>query len=314
MTETMATKDFINIAEFTGRQLTWLLHRAIADKAMFKTGRLIRPLQGKTLAMIFEKSSLRTRVSFEAAMTHLGGHAISLTQADIGLGNREGVEDIARVLGRMCEAVAARTFSHQIVEGLAACSPVPVVNALTDYSHPCQAMADVMTAMEHFGEVAGRTVAFVGDGNNVARSLAMLAGKLEMGFVLACPPGYELEGEFSGVLRSAAPGARFRVTHDPADGVAEADIVYADTWTSMGQESQKDERQVAFADFQVNDDLLAKAPPHAVVMHCLPAYRGREITNEVMERFAEVIFTEAENRLHFQRSLLSVLMVEGGIG
>ena len=306
-------KDFIAISDFSPAQLKGLLDRAIADKAEFRAGRLVQTLADKVLAMIFEKPSLRTRVSFEAAMTHLGGHAIYLTQADIGLGSRESIEDIACVLGGMCDGIMARTFSHDMVQALAANTDVPVVNALTDYSHPCQVMADLMTAIEHFGSVDGRTIAFIGDGNNVARSLAVLATKLGMAFVLACPEGYDLEGGFAGRLAADCPGAKFHSTHDPAAAVAAADIVYTDTWTSMGQEDEKAARQAAFAAFQINADLLAKAPDHAIVMHCLPAYRGCEITDDIMEIHAEIIFAEAENRLHFQRTLLSVLLGAGGI-
>ncbi|NLF33158.1 MAG: ornithine carbamoyltransferase [Planctomycetes bacterium] len=307
-------KDFINIADFTAAQLSGLIERAIADKAEFRAGRLVQTLTNRTLAMIFEKPSLRTRVSFEAAMTHLGGHAIYLTKADIGLGSREPVEDIARVLGRMCDGIMARTFSHDHVEQLARFSPVPVINALTDYSHPCQAMADAMTLREHFGDLEGRTIAFVGDGNNVARSLATLACKLNMRFTLASPEGYSLPSDFLDRLVATCSHPSCRTTHDPFEAVRDADVVYTDTWTSMGQEDEKTARRQAFAAFQVNDALLAAAPDHAVVMHCLPAYRGSEITDSIMRTHGDIIFAEAENRLHFQRTLLSVLMGEGGIG
>ncbi|MHC4295394.1 MAG: ornithine carbamoyltransferase [Planctomycetota bacterium] len=302
-------KNFINVADFTTQQLTGLLERAISDKAMFKQGKLPATLEHKTLAMIFEKPSLRTRVSFETAMTQLGGHAMYLTNADIGIGSREAVQDIARVLGRMCDGIMARTFSHQFVEDLARHAGVPVINALTDYSHPCQAMADVMTIREHFGDLAGQTIAFVGDGNNVARSLAVACEKLDMKFILACPAGYELEKEFLEKL-----GEVVSVTHDPRAAVATADVVYTDTWVSMHhQEDQKDKRARDFQDFQVNAELMAAAPTHAVVLHCLPAYRGYEITDETFEAHADTILTESENRLHFQRSLLNVLIKEGGI-
>ncbi len=309
----MAITSFVDLADFTSHQVAGLLQRSLADKIAFQGGRLTATLENKALAMVFEKPSLRTRVSFETAMTQLGGHALYLAPADIGLGTREPVKDIARVLGRMCQGIMARTFHHETVRALAEYSPSPVINALSDYSHPCQAMADAMTIVEHFGELAGRTLAFVGDGNNVARSLAMLAAKTDMTFVLACPAGYALEDEFEAKVRAAAPNAAYRITHDPDEAVADADVIYADTWTSMGQEDEKAQRQAAFGPFQINDALLAKAPAHAIVLHCLPAYRGSEITGEVMERFADIIFTEAENRLHFQRSLLDVLLAEGGV-
>ena len=303
-------KDFIELSDFTGDQLAGLMERAIAEKQLYRQGRLAPTLVRKCLAMIFEKPSLRTRVSFESAMVHLGGHALYLTQADIGLGTREAVQDIARVLGRMCDGIMARTFSHDMVRQLGRHAPVPVINALTDYSHPCQAMADLMTAQEHFGSLEGRTLAFIGDGNNVARSLAVACGKFNMAFVLASPQEFKLEQSFVDGLGSYA----YRWTEDPADAVADADIVYTDTWVSMGQEDEKERRLKVFAGFQINDKLMSAAPKHAVVMHCLPAYRGLEITDEVFEAHAEIIMEEAENRLHFQRSLLNVLIGEGGIG
>ncbi len=302
-------RNFVNLADFTAGQLKALLDRAIADKGLFREGKLPATLERKTLAMIFEKMSLRTRVSFETAMTQLGGHALSLTNAEIGIGSREPVQDIARVLSRMCDAIAVRTFSHQFVEDLTRHADVPVINALTDYSHPCQAMGDMMTVREHFGELVGRTLAFIGDGNNVARSLAVACGKLGMKFVLISPKGYELEPEFAESFSSAA----FSVAHDPKAAVADADVVYTDTWTSMGQEQEKDKRMRDFQGFQINAELLEHAPEHTIVLHCLPAYRGCEITDEIFEAHAATIFAEAENRLHFQRSLLNVLIGEGGV-
>ncbi len=300
-------KDFVTVGGFTSKQLRFLIGRAIAEKKLFLHGTLPPTLERKTLAMIFEKPSLRTRVSFEAAMTHLGGHAICLSQGDIGLGKREAVQDIARVLGRMCNGIVARTFSHATVKRLARHAPVAVINALSDWSHPCQAMADLMTATERLGDLAGRKLAFIGDGNNVARSLAAGCGKLGMRFALACPPGYELDE-----ASLAAAGAGAAVTHDAAAAVDGADVVYTDTWVSMGQEHERQQRLRDFAGFQINAGLLAAAP-HAIVMHCLPAYRGCEITEEAFEAHAGTIFEEAENRLHFQRSLLNVLIGEGGI-
>ena len=306
----MTMKDFIDIAAFSEQELLGLLHRAAADKKLFQAGRLPASCPLKILALIFEKQSLRTRVSFEAGIVQLGGYAIALTNADIGLGTREPVADVARVLGRMCDAVAARTYSHQTITELAKFCPKPVINALSDYSHPCQAMADMMTARELLGEMRGRKWAFVGDGNNVARSLAMLCAKLGVEFVLACPKGYELDQAFVAALPMAA---KFSMLHDAQAAVAGAAVVYTDTWTSMGQEDQKGSRQKAFQPFQVHEKLVQAAPKEAIVLHCLPAYRGSEITDAVMEAHAESIFTEAENRLHFQRSLLNVLIAEGGI-
>ncbi len=304
-------KDFTGIADFSGGQLRGLLERALADKRRFQTGRLPASCPRKTLALVFEKPSLRTRASFEAAIVQLGGAAIYLREEDIGLGRREAVGDVAAVLGRMCDAVAARTFAHRTVLELAEHSAAPVINALTDYSHPCQAMADLMTVMELLGDPAGKKLAFVGDGNNVARSLATLCAKLGARFVLACPGGYELDEAFVASLPAGA--GTFEQTHHAAAAVADAHVVYTDTWVSMGQEEEKQKRVAAFEGFQVNGELLSAAPAGAVVMHCLPAYRGCEITEAVLADHAETILTQAENRLHFQRSLLNVLIAEGGI-
>jgi len=304
-------KDFINLSDFSSRHIRALLDRALADKALFRAGELPASLPGKTLAMIFEKPSLRTRVSFETAMTQLGGHAIYLTQADIGLGSREPVQDVVRVLAGMCDGIMARTFSHEMVEKLGAFSRVPVINALTDYSHPCQAMADLMTVREHFGDLAGRTLAFIGDGNNVARSLAEACAKFDMVFVLAAPAGYELEKSFRATLPK---GAKYRQVRDPREAADGADVVYTDTWVSMGQEKEKAKRLRDFKGFQVNAKLMSRAARHAIVLHCLPAYRGYEIDEATFEAHAGPIMAEAENRLHFQRTLLNVLMGEGGIG
>ena len=303
-------KNFVNLGDFSGRQLTALLERAIADKKQFKAGKLEPSLTRKTLAMIFQKPSLRTRVSFETGMSQLGGHGIYLTAADIGLGSREPVQDIARVLGRMCDGIMARTFSHEFVEDLARYSQVPVINGLTDYSHPCQAMADLMTIQEQFGTLGGRTVVFVGDGNNVARSLAAACDKLGMKFVLASPEGYELEEEFIGQLSGENS---YELCRAPAQAVAQADAVYADTWISMGQEEERQQRLKDFEGFQIDAKLMSAAPEQAVILHCLPAYRGFEISEDMFEAHAATIFRQAENRLHFQRSLLNLLMGEGGI-
>ena len=258
--------------------------------------------------MIFEKPSLRTRVSFAVAMTHLGGTGLLLRQEEVGLGTREPIHDVARVLASMCDGIMARTFEHQKVLDLAQWSSVPVINGLTDYSHPCQAMADLLTLHEQFGELAGRRMAFIGDGNNVARSLAMACGKFEIDFVLAAPPGYELPPEDVAVIKRQSPQMNFTVTDDPKAAVAKADAIVTDTWVSMGQEADKARRVQHFAGYQVDESLLAVRPPHAVVLHCLPAYRGLEISDSVMEGPQSLVFPEAENRLHVQKGLLAILL------
>lgn len=298
---------FVAIADHSPKELRHLLDVARRLKDQLKqTGRNDPILAGKSLAMIFEKPSLRTRVSFTVAMTQLGGESVYLRHEEVGLGSREPVKDVARVLADMCDGIMARTFEHHKVVDLAKYSSVPVINGLTDLLHPCQAMADLMTIEEKFGRLDGRTIAYIGDGNNVARSLAVACGKFNLRFIVACPAGYEFVGAEVAELR--ASGVRIETTSDPRQAVREADAIYTDTWVSMGQEAEKAKRIAAFNGFQVDDHLLANAPDHAVVLHCLPAYRGLEISDEVMEGPRSLVFPQAENRLHFQKALLAVLM------
>lgn len=266
-------------------------------------------LKGQSLAMIFEKPSLRTRVSFEQAMVDLGGHAIVLNQQGVGLGVRESVADVTRVLDGMVHGVAARVFEHGKLVEMADHASIPIINMLSDDAHPCQALADVMTLMDEFGrDLSGRTVAWVGDGNNVAKSLALICGKLGINFIVAAPGGYELGQSFIDHVMGVSPGMNLIEAEHPDDAVHDADAVFTDTWVSMGQESEKAHRQQAFAEFQVNEALMAKAPKHAVVLHCLPAYRGSEITDAVIDGPQSRVFPEAHNRLHAQKGLLAVLM------
>jgi len=300
---------FTTIAESSYEQLRHYLDVAIRLKTQYSsTGHNDPLLAGHILAMVFEKPSLRTRVSFTVAVTHLGGAAIMLRQEEVGLGVREPVKDVARVLSGMCDGIMVRTFEQEKVNELAKYSTVPVINGLTDFSHPCQAMADLLTIEEHFGSLAGRTIAFIGDGNNVARSLATACGRFNMRFVIASPPAYQLAPEDTDRIMSQVPDMDFEVTSDPLEAVHEADVIYTDTWVSMGQEAEKARRLGDFAGYQVNEELLAKAPPHAVVLHCLPAYRGLEISDAVIEGKQSLVFPQAENRLHFQKGLLAVLL------
>jgi ornithine carbamoyltransferase len=236
---------------------------------------------------------------------------ILLRQEEIGLGVREPIKDVARVLAGMCDGIVARTFEHEKVTELAQWADVPVINALTDYSHPCQAMADLMTTEEHFGNLAGRTMAFIGDGNNVARSLATACARFNMRFILAVPPAYNLTPDDIDRIMTQVPNLDFVVTSDPAEAVRKADVIYTDTWVSMGQEAEKAQRLKDFAGYEINSKLLAAAPSHSIVLHCLPAYRGLEISDEVIEGPRSLVFPQAENRLHFQKGLLAVLL--GGI-
>lgn len=302
-------KNFISIASCSVAETEHLLDVSAHLKLEHEqTGKNDPILQGKTLAMIFEKPSLRTHVAFDVAMAHLGGAGVMLRDDEVGLGKREPVKDVARVLSGMCDGIAARVFLHQNMLDLAKYATVPVINGLTDYSHPCQAMSDIMTMREKFGDLKGRTMAFIGDGNNVARSLSVVCGKLGVRFILASPAGYELPTADMDRIMSQVPEMDFQTTHSPAEAVKEADVIYTDTWVSMGQESEKERRQQVFSGFVIDEKLLAAAPDHAIVMHCLPAYRGMEITDGVMEGKQSVVFQQAANRLHFKKGLLAVLL------
>lgn len=301
-------KDFLSVKDCSSDQLNELLELSSDLKAMYKSGKKDLCLKDQTLAMLFEKTSLRTRMSFQVAMTDLGGHAIYLKPDDIGIiGKREPAKDMARVLDRYVRGIMARTFSHDTIINLAEYATVPVINALSDWSHPCQAMADVLTIKEHFGELNGIKLTYIGDGNNVARSLAFVCAKLGMSFVCASPSGYELDDESLAIANGISADCSAQVS-DPFAAVDGASVVYTDTWTSMGQEEEKQQRIADFKGYQVNAELMSKAPGHAKVMHCLPAYRDLEITDEIAEADYSIIFDQAENRLHFQRALLKKLM------
>ena len=302
-------KHFLSIIDCTTEQLDELLEISAHLKALYKEeGGSDLCLANKTLVMLFEKPSLRTRISFQVAMTDLGGNAIYIKPEDIGgIGKREPVKDMARVMSRYVKGIMARTFEHKTVTELAEYSAVPVINALTDWSHPCQAMADVLTIREHCGRIDGIKIAYVGDGNNVARSLGFAGAKLGMKLIIASPTGYELDAETIERANQVSAGS-VEQTNDPAAAVSNADIIYTDTWVSMGQEDEKQKRVRDFAHFQVNAELLKSAPADARIMHCLPAYRGFEITDEVTESSNSIMFDQAENRLHFQRALLKKLM------
>jgi ornithine carbamoyltransferase len=301
-------KHFLCIADCSTQELNELLELSESLKKLYKSGKRDVCLPGKVLAMVFEKPSLRTRISFQVAITDLGGSAIIIRPEEIGgIGKRDPIKDMARVMSRYVDGIMARTFEHTTVEELAKYSTVPVINALTDISHPCQAMADVLTIKEHLGKLAGVKIAFVGDGNNVARSLAYVCAKLDMKLVVASPKGYELDWgtvEKTNVIKADSVS----ITNDPVKAVDGADVIYTDTWISMGQENEKQTRLKAFKDFQVNAQLLKSAPKGVKIMHCLPAYRDLEITDEVMESPNSIIFDQSENRLHFQRALVKKLM------
>ena len=306
-------KHFIAIPELTSEQVQHILDVALQLKDEWKKGGNRPILAGKSLALVFQKPSLRTRVSFEMAMHHLGGYAFYLSPDEIGLGKRESVADVARVLSRYVDCIMARVFAHQHIEELAAYSRVPVINGLSDYNHPCQAMADLLTVLEHKGDLKGRTLTFVGDGNNVATSLAFATAQLGMNFTIATPVGYELPSGVVSTARKLAErtGGQIKTTHDPMEAVRGADVIYADVWTSMGQEKEKEERLRVFPPYQVNAALVALAKPDVIVEHCLPAHRGEEITDEVADGPHSVLFDQAENRMHAQKAILAILL--GGL-
>ena len=301
-------KDFISIIDCSVELLKELIRTSARLKSLYSVGGTDLCLVGKTLAMLFEKPSLRTRISFEVAMTDLGGSAIYVKPEDIGgIGKREPIKDMARTLSRYVDGIMARTFEHSTITELAQFATVPVINALTNWSHPCQAMADVLTIQEHLGKIEGVKIAFIGDGNNVARSLCFAGAKLGMKMVIASPKGYELDAETINKVNKVSPGC-VRQTNDPKTAVLGADIIYTDTWVSMGQEQESQKRLADFAVFQVNAQLVKMAPANARIMHCLPAHRGLEITDDVAESANSIMFDQAENRLHFQRALLKKLL------
>jgi ornithine carbamoyltransferase len=299
-------KDFIAIADYSPRELQEMLDLAIELKEEWKTSGNPPLLKGKVLAMIFQKPSLRTRVSFDMAMRHLGGDALYLSPNEIGLGKRESIADIARVLAGYVQAIMARVFDHQHVVELANWSDVPVINGLSDYNHPCQAMADALTIQEKFGKLKGLTVSYVGDGNNVAVSLMHISSKLGANFTIASPEGYDLPATTVEIARQIASdsGSSITLLRDPQEAVRGAQVIYTDTWTSMGQEEESKQRERVFPPYQVNNDLLAKADPNVIVMHCLPAHRGQEITDEVADGPHSALFPQAHNRLHAQKAIL----------
>jgi ornithine carbamoyltransferase len=307
-------RHLLTLDDLSAQDVTALFELASDLKAKRRQGILHPLLSGKTLAMIFEKPSLRTRVTFEAGMTQLGGHAVYLTPADIRLGERETVQDAARNLERWVDGIVARTFSHQMVERLATYSRIPVINGLTDRHHPVQILCDLFTLWEKRGHVRGLRVVFVGDGNNVCHSWLEGAAKVGLHFTLACPKGY---GPDPTVLtraeaQAAGSGATLTVTHDPDAAARGADVLYTDVWTSMGQEEERARRLRDFQGFQVDERLVGLAAPDVLVMHCLPAHRGEEISDAVMDGSHSIVFDEAENRLHMQKAVLVRLLGDKG--
>ncbi len=303
-------KDFLAIADYSPPELQALLDEAVALKKEWQEGGNPPLLENKVLAMIFQKPSLRTRVSFDMAMRHLGGDALYLSPAEIGLGKRESIADVARVVSGYVDAIMARVFDHAHVLELAKWSDIPVINGLSDYNHPCQATADALTIQENFGSLKDLKVTFIGDGNNVAVSLMHICVKLGAHFTIAHPPGYGLDPDAVALAESfaAASGSEIQDLIDPVEAVQGAQVIYTDTWVSMGQDEEAAKRKSVFPPYQVNQELLKKADKEAIVMHCLPAHRGEEITDEVADGPQSRLFPQAHNRLHAQKAILVKLL------
>jgi ornithine carbamoyltransferase len=306
-------EHFISLADLTPGQLRSLLELAVDLKEEWKAGGNPPLLEGRTLGMIFQKPSLRTRASFEMGMIHLGGRALYFSPFEIQLGERESVPDVARVFSRYVDGIMARVFGHEDILTLAKYSRVPVINGLSGYNHPCQALSDFLTVIETKGwDLKGRKLAFLGDGNNVSTSLLFGATLLGMDFAIGGPPGYGLSAEVwaQGQRLAAVSGSDLTATYDPAEAAAEADVVYTDVWASMGEEQEAEERARIFRPYQVNDALLQEAVSDVIVMHCLPAHRGQEITDAVCDGPHSVLWDQAENRMHAQKAILVRLLAD----
>lgn len=299
----MAIRHFLTLLDLSSAELQKLITRAIELKAMHRAKDVYEPLKNRVLGMVFEKSSTRTRVSFEAGMAQFGGHAIFLSPRDTQLGRGEPIEDTARVLSRMVDIIMLRTFEHEKLERFAAHSVVPVINALTDLHHPCQLLADMQTFVESKGDISGKTVTWVGDGNNMCHSYIHAAELLNLSLRIASPKGYEPLNE----VLEQANSSRVTLCDDPIEAATDADLVVTDVWSSMGQEQQQKQREAAFRNYQVNEDIMKAAKTDALFMHCLPAHRGEEVAASVIDGKQSVVWDEAENRLHSQKALLEFL-------
>ncbi len=301
-------RDFLSIADWSAKDLQKLLDLSADMKA--RPGKYKDSIRGKSVALIFEKQSLRTHVTFDVGIYQLGGHSVYLTQSDINLGKRESIYDVSKNLERWMDAVVVRTYAHQSCVDMGRYMKIPVVNALTDYEHPCQAIGDFLTVVEHIGKLKKRKFVFVGDGNNVCNSLMLMAAKMGMNFVAATPEGYAPPSDVLKLSRQEGKetGAMIEVIHDLPEAVRDADVIYTDVWVSMGQENEKEERLKTFRPFQVNKQLMKLAKKSAIFMHCLPAHRGEEVTDDVIDSKQSVVWDESENRLHSQKAIMHTLI------
>lgn len=306
----MKGKHFLTLADFSSDEIKGLVTKAQKMKNASYTGEDPKPLQGKILGMIFEKSSTRTRVSFEAGMLQLGGHALYLNSNDLQLGRGESIADTAKVLSHYVDAIMIRTFSHQTIEELSLHASIPVINGLTDLYHPCQALADLLTIQEKKGSLAGQKLCYVGDGNNVAHSLMIASAKVGMDVTIASPAGYEPNAAITKMAKefAAASGSKIVITNDPFEGVNGADAIYTDVWTSMGQEKENEQRKKVFSNFQVNEELVQQSKDDFTFLHCLPAHRGEEVSAGIIDGHHSAVFQQAGNRLHVQKALLSEIL------
>ncbi|SMF67816.1 ornithine carbamoyltransferase [Paenibacillus uliginis N3/975] len=307
---TFKGRDMIELDDYTTEEIQYLLDSAIEIKRKQKNGVVYQPFKGKTIGLIFEKSSTRTRVSFETGMFQLGGHALFLSKNDIQLGRGEPISDMAQVLSRYLDGIMIRTFGHDNVINLARYASIPVINGLSDMAHPCQVLADLQTILEHKGTLKGLKMAFIGDGNNMANSLLIGGAKMGMHVAVSSPDGYEPDERIVQLSREIAneTGAEITVTQNPLEAAKDADVIYTDVWASMGFEEEQKQREAAFASYQVNEELAKVAKPDYLFLHCLPAHRGEEVSEGVIDGANSVIFDQAENRLHAQKALMVALM------
>ncbi|MEF2243916.1 MULTISPECIES: ornithine carbamoyltransferase [unclassified Paenibacillus] len=310
MAQSLKGRDFLMLVDYKPEEIRYLIDLAIDLKTKQKAGEIYHPLKGKTLGMIFEKSSTRTRVSFEVGMYQLGGQGLFLSGNDLQLGRGETIWDTAQTLSRYLDGIMIRTFAHRNVVELARGATIPVINGLTDLSHPCQALADYQTILEKKGRLEGIKIAYVGDGNNVVHSLMMGGAKLGMHVAIATPEGYEPDADLvkQTQANAAETGSTVTVYRDPKEAIADADVIYTDVWASMGQEAEQKEREIAFSAYQVNEELVKYAKPDYLFMHCLPAHRGEEVSEGIIDGDHSIIFDQAENRLHAQKAIMAAIM------